>query len=213
MVEICSYILLLKNCLETEELLRDCLNTVHGVGCCSRGDGTGFVAQQLYEEKLVRSKWELNYVWNYLNGFYCNRVQLTSFIFTIHNTQYYRRIHRLDRIHRTSQIQGVPQNMSIARRLESRLWYMNLFVTFSLLYTLTCMVLKAIITIFSSPWHFQKVVYVFCTFNITGDIKCLVQISVLLNKSKILEIGTKFFISRVMFKAQKMQTTFCKWQD
>ena len=86
MVEIYSYILLLKNCLEKEELLRDCLNIVHGVGCCSRGDGTGFVAQQLYEEKLVRSKWELNYVWNYLNGFYCNRVQLTSF--HLHNTQY-----------------------------------------------------------------------------------------------------------------------------
>jgi len=36
-------------------------------------------------------------------------------------------------------IQGVPRNMTIARRLESRLWYLNLFVTFSLLSTLTCM--------------------------------------------------------------------------
>ena len=43
-------------------------------------------------------------------------------------------------------IQGVPQNMTIARRLESRLWYLNLFVTFSLLSTLTWMILKTIIT-------------------------------------------------------------------
>ena len=43
-------------------------------------------------------------------------------------------------------IQGVPRNMTIARRLESRLWYLNLFVTFSLLSTLTCMILETIIT-------------------------------------------------------------------
>ena len=43
-------------------------------------------------------------------------------------------------------VQGVPRNMTIARRLESRLWYLHLFVTFSLLSTLTCMILKTIIT-------------------------------------------------------------------
>ena len=35
---------------------------------------------------------------------------------------------------------------TIARRLESLLWYLNLFVTFSLLSTLTCMILETIIT-------------------------------------------------------------------
>ena len=35
--------------------------------------------------------------------------------------------------------------MTIARRLESRLCYLNLFVTFSLLSTLTCMILETII--------------------------------------------------------------------
>ena len=43
-------------------------------------------------------------------------------------------------------VQGVPRNMTIGRRLESRLWYLNLFVTFSLLSTLTCMILDTIIT-------------------------------------------------------------------
>ena len=43
-------------------------------------------------------------------------------------------------------LQGVPRNMTIARRLESRLWYLNLFVKFSLLSTLTCMILETIIT-------------------------------------------------------------------
>ena len=46
----------------------------------------------------------------------------------------------------TQDVQGVLRNMTIARRLESRLWYMNLFVTFSLLSTLTCMILETIIT-------------------------------------------------------------------
>ena len=41
----------------------------------------------------------------------------------------------------------------------------------------------------------------------------MVQISILLNKSKIVEIWTKFFISRAILKAQKRQTTFWKWQD
>ena len=50
-------------------------------------------------------------------------------------------------------------------------------------------------------------------FNIYWDIKSLVQISILLNKSKIVEIWTKFFISRAIMKAQKRQTTFWKWQD
>ena len=43
-------------------------------------------------------------------------------------------------------LQGVPRNMTIARRLESRLWYLNLFGTFSLLSTLTTMILETIIT-------------------------------------------------------------------
>ena len=43
-------------------------------------------------------------------------------------------------------LQGVPRNMTIARRLESRLWYLNLFVTLSLLSTLTCMILETILT-------------------------------------------------------------------
>ena len=52
------------------------------------------------------------------------------------------------------QIQGVPRNMTIARRLESRLWYLNLFVTFSILSTLTCMILETIITFPKSGLRF-----------------------------------------------------------
>ena len=47
---------------------------------------------------------------------------------------------------KTALIQGVPRNMTIARRLGSRLWYLNLFVTFSLVSSLTCMILETIIT-------------------------------------------------------------------
>ena len=43
-------------------------------------------------------------------------------------------------------LQDVPRNMTIGNRLESRLWYLNLFVTFSLLSTLTCMILETTIT-------------------------------------------------------------------
>ena len=53
----------------------------------------------------------------------------------------------------------------------------------------------------------------FCIFNITGDTKKFVQISLLLNKTKIVEIWTKFFISPIILKAQKSQTTFWKCQD
>ena len=53
----------------------------------------------------------------------------------------------------------------------------------------------------------------FCAFNITGDTKKFVQISLLLNKTKIVEIWTKFFISPMILKAQKKQTTFGKCQD
>ena len=35
-------------------------------------------------------------------------------------------------------IQGVPQNMTISRQIESRLWTINLFVSFSCKPTLTC---------------------------------------------------------------------------
>ena len=45
--------------------------------------------------------------------------------------------------------------------------------------------------------------------NITGDIKNFVQILILLNKTKIVEI----FISRVILKAEKKRTTVWKWQD
>ena len=64
-----------------------------------------------------------------------------------------------------------------------------------------------------SPGISKKWSAFFCAFNITGDIKSLVQISILLNKSKIVEIWTKFFLSRAILKAQKRQTTFWKWQD
>ena len=43
-------------------------------------------------------------------------------------------------------VQGVPRNMTIGRRLGSRLLYLNLFVTFSLQSTLTFMILETIIT-------------------------------------------------------------------
>ena len=52
----------------------------------------------------------------------------------------------------------------------------------------------------------------FCATDITGDIENFVQISILLNKIKIVEIGTKFFISPVMLRAQKRQTTIWKYQ-
>ena len=53
----------------------------------------------------------------------------------------------------------------------------------------------------------------FCTVNISGDIKNFVQIAILLNKTKMVDISAKFFISWLTFKAQKRQTTFWKCQN
>ena len=85
----------------------------------------------------------------------------------------------------------VPSNMTVARRLESVLWTLNLFVTFSRQPALSrvCIFLEIITSKFS--WHF------------TGDIENFVQILILLNATKIVEIWTKL-------KAQKLQTTFSK---
>ena len=55
---------------------------------------------------------------------------------------------------------------------------------------------------------FPKCDYLFGAIKITGDIKNYVPISILLNKTKIVEIKIKFFISLVILKAQKKQTTF-----
>ena len=109
-------------------------------------------------------------------------------------------------------LQGVPWNMTIARRLESRLWYSNLFVTFSLLSTLTCIILEIIITKFPLSCHFQNVVCLFCAFNIARDMKNFVQISTILLLFNKIEIWTKLFISLVILKVQKTQTTFWKCQ-
>ena len=80
-------------------------------------------------------------------------------------------------------IQGVPQNMTIARRLESCLWSWNLFLTFSRQPTSTCMIFKRTTTKFSSSWDFQNVVCLFFTVNITGDIRNFVQIGWHLNEN------------------------------
>ena len=61
-------------------------------------------------------------------------------------------------------IQGVPRKMSSKCTLET------------------------ITTKFSLSWYFQNVVCLYCAVNITEDIKNLVQISVLLNKTKMVEI-------------------------
>ena len=44
----------------------------------------------------------------------------------------------------------------------------------------------------------------FCAFNITRDTENVVQISILLNKTKIVKILKEFFVSRAILKAQKM---------
>ena len=123
--------------------------------------------------------------WQFVNSLKCRLPGWTNFYSTIY-------------------IQGVPRNMTVARRLESRLWSWNLFLTFSRQPTSTCMILKTTTTKFSSSWDFQNVVCLFCTVNITGDIKNFVQIAILLNKTKMVDIWMKIFISRVTFKAQKI---------
>ena len=52
----------------------------------------------------------------------------------------------------------------------------------------------------------------FCAFNITGDIKNLVQISTILVLFNKIEIRTKFLLSPVIDSTKK-QTTFWKCQD
>ena len=51
------------------------------------------------------------------------------------------------------------------------------------------------------------------TVNVTGDIENFVQVKIVLNKTEIVEIWTKFFISLVILKAQKSKPAFCKCQD
>ena len=85
----------------------------------------------------------------------------------------------------------VSQKTWRARRLESRLWSLNFFLTFSCQHTSTCMIFKTTNTKFSSSGDFQNVVCLFCTVNITGNIKNFVQIAILLNKTKMVDIWIK----------------------
>ena len=61
--------------------------------------------------------------------------------------------------------------------------------------------LEIIITKFPQSCHFQNVVCIFCAFNIARDMWTI-----------SFEIWTKLFISPVILKAQKTQTTFWKCQ-
>ena len=54
--------------------------------------------------------------------------------------------------------------MTVARRLEGRLRYWKLLVTFGRQLDLKFMIFKTITTKY--PWYFQNVVCLFCTFNI-----------------------------------------------
>ena len=67
-------------------------------------------------------------------------------------------------------LQGVPRNMTVARRIECRLWTLSLFVTFSRQPTLTCMILVTLTTKLSKEWHFQSVVCLFVQLSILPDI-------------------------------------------
>ena len=96
-------------------------------------------------------------------------------------------------------LQGVPRYMTVSRRrlciwIYSVVTYFNMYDFKQLPH--------------NSP-IFQNGVCLFCAFNITGDIKNFVQLSILLNKSKIVEIWTKFFISRVInWKHKKGRSHF-----
>ena len=85
--------------------------------------------------------------------------------------------------------------MTAARRLESHLLTFNFFWHF-VVNILSCMILETITTTQNS--HNPGI-------SKSGLPLC----SILLNKTKIVEIWTKFFISLVILKAQKRQTTFC----
>ena len=61
----------------------------------------------------------------------------------------------------TLYVKGVPQTMTVSRRLESCLRALNLFVTFSRKPSITCMILETITTQFSLSYHFQNVVCLF----------------------------------------------------
>jgi len=71
-------------------------------------------------------------------------------------------------------VQGVPRNMTeiylwhLVLNLLSHVWFWNN---------------HHILT-----WHFQNVVCISCAVNISGDIKNFAQISILLNKTKVVEI-------------------------
>ena len=67
-------------------------------------------------------------------------------------------------------IQGVPRNMSVARRLERRLFIFNVFVT-SRQPTFTCMILET-----KTKEFFYSMSAFFCA--IPQKIKNLVQISI-----------------------------------
>ena len=64
-------------------------------------------------------------------------------------------------------MQGVPQNMTVARRIERRL---SLFVTFSRQPTFTSTILESITKKFSWSWHFQNVLFRLRAVSITGEI-------------------------------------------
>ena len=102
------------------------------------------------------------------------------------------------------EIQGVPRNMTVARRLESCFKYLNSFVTTDNQLTSLNM---------WNSWNINHKMSFFFAVNITGVIKNLVQISFLLNKTIIVESWTEFFRSWVILQAQTMQTTFWKCQD
>ena len=97
-------------------------------------------------------------------------------------------------------IQGVPRKMTAAKRHESRLWHWIYLSTFFNIYDFWNKNLKTLLVL-----AFSKCL--FCAVNITGDVKNFVQISIFLNKTKIVEIWTKIFKSLVIMKAQKSQIT------
>ena len=66
-------------------------------------------------------------------------------------------------MHNLIDIQGVPQNMTVARRLESRLKYLNLFATYFNMY---------------DSGNNNYTILPFCAFNITLDIKNIVQVTI-----------------------------------
>ena len=79
-------------------------------------------------------------------------------------------------------IQGFPQNITVARRVESRLW---IYLRHSVVNLLSLVCFWNNNTKFSKPWDFKNVIYLICAVIITGGIENFVQILILLNKAKI----------------------------